>query len=243
MTNPLMKHVSDVLNVEQYANWLLEAKQKLSDAQFDINQLLLLSAESPRVIDRQRLLAGQFQGQNIRLLDYVRGQLLSDVLKQSDNKERVFKDYYRFGDSSEKISLLKCLPFFDDAKDALSTALRASRTNQLDEFSAIALNNTFPQRFFPQLNFNQLILKSLFLNLDITQVRGLLDRQNIELSNMCFSYAIEQLNAKRDLPFSVWFAVRYADLLESHKAKFDQVYLYYCAKSDEHKRGLDSLKN
>lgn len=158
--------------------------------------------------------------------------LCQQVLSVHDvSRIQLVKAYYQAGDSSEKAALLKGLNWLDNLGEAVDIAVRAARANSLDEFSALALNNTYPSTHFADLNFNQLVLKALFLGLQIDNLLGLNNRLSAQLSNMCFSYVVEQALAERTPPASIWLAIRHKDLEPEYVEVFAQ-YVTHFKQSD-----------
>ena len=107
---------------------------------------------------------------------------------------------YERGDSREQQSWLKSLPLLPDAERFLSVAIDACRTNILPQFEAIACENPYPERYFPELHFNQLTLKSMFMGVALARIVGLERRRNRELSRMALDYAAERRAAGRPIP-------------------------------------------
>ena len=114
---------------------------------------------------------------------------------------------YQQGDSREQESWLRSLALLPDPERFLATAIDACRTNILQVFESIACENPYPKRFFPELNFNQLVLKSLFLGVALARVVGLKERSNAELSRMTNDYAAEREAAGRVVPVDIWLAL------------------------------------
>jgi hypothetical protein len=67
-------------------------------------------------------------------------------------------------------------------------------------FEAIAAENPFPARHFPDLHFHQLVLKAVFLGVRLPRVLGLAARVNPELARMADDYAAERRAAGRSVP-------------------------------------------
>ncbi|MBU2869435.1 EboA domain-containing protein [Colwellia sp. E2M01] len=149
------------------------------------------------------------------------------------NLASFLKKYYQGGDSAEKSALLKGLLLLDEKGEAVNVAINATRCNSVDEYTALALNNAYPGTFFPELNFNQLVLKTLFMGLAIDELLLLSERCNSSLSNMCFSYAVEQALAERIPPASLWLAIKYVDLTTEHQADFEH-YIQHFSQHDAH---------
>ena len=107
---------------------------------------------------------------------------------------------YERGDSREQQSWLKALPLLPGADRFASVAIDACRTNILPQFEAIACGNPYPARYFPELHFNQLVLKSMFVGVALDRIVGLERRLNAELSRMALDYAAERRAAGRSVP-------------------------------------------
>ncbi|MGJ8682755.1 EboA domain-containing protein [Paraglaciecola sp.] len=226
----------------QETTWLNEALEIIQSSDDPIEELLNLSVvvkrkiTSVQFIENEGLLSDQVS-------DLVRICLLAQVLicQSERNIASVGKAYYQAGDSSEKSAFLKGLSLLDPKGEAVRLAVNAARCNSQDEFSALALNNDYPSQYFEDLNFNQLVLKALFMGLPIVDLKGLDKRLSVELSNMCFSYAVEQALAERIPPASLWLAVRYADLTAEHKADFEQYIQHFFQKDEQHAEKLSAL--
>lgn len=111
---------------------------------------------------------------------------------------------YRQGDSREQESWLRGLALLPRAERFLATAVDACRTNILLLFQAIACENPYPARHFPELNFNQMVLKALFNGVALARILGLEGRLNPELSRMADDYAAEREAAGRAVPADLW---------------------------------------
>lgn len=107
---------------------------------------------------------------------------------------------YEGGDAREQQSWLRSLPLLPDAGRFLPTAIDACRTNIVPLFEAIACENPYPARYFPDRNFNQLVLKALFNSIATARIVRLSTRLNAELSRMAGDYAAERRAAGRQVP-------------------------------------------
>jgi hypothetical protein len=107
---------------------------------------------------------------------------------------------YEEGDSAEQQSWLRALPVLPAPERFLATAIDTCRTNILPQFEAIACENPYPARFFPEPNFNQLVLKALFNSIPMARIVGLDRRLNRELSRMASDYVAERVAAGRSVP-------------------------------------------
>lgn len=108
------------------------------------------------------------------------------------------------GDAREQQSWLRALALWpDEAAHFLPYAIDACRSNIVPVFEALACENPYPARYFPERNFNQLVLKALFNSIALTRVAGLEARHNAELSRMARDYAAERAAAGRTVPADI----------------------------------------
>ena len=123
---------------------------------------------------------------------------------------------YERGASREQQSWLKALPLLPRPERFLHVAIDACRTNILPQFEAIACENPYPARHFPELNFNQLVLKAMFNSVFLARIVGLDGRLNTELSRMALDYAAERRAAGRSVPPDLGRALTKEPQTETH---------------------------
>jgi hypothetical protein len=121
---------------------------------------------------------------------------------------------YERGDSREQQSWLKALPLLPNAERFLSVAIDACRTNIAPQFESIACGNPYPARHFPETNFNQLVLKAMFVGVPLARIVGLEGRLNPELARMARDYAAERRAAGRTVPADLPLALTREALAE-----------------------------
>jgi hypothetical protein len=114
---------------------------------------------------------------------------------------------YERGDSREQQSWLRALPLMPGPERFLNVAIDACRTNILPQFESISCENPYPERYFPELNFNQLVLKAMFNGIALARIVGLSGRVNSELSRMALDYAAERRAAGRSVPADLALAL------------------------------------
>ena len=107
------------------------------------------------------------------------------------------------GEIGEQESLLRTLILLPGAEGFTETALAGCRTNALRVFEAIAGENAFPARHFPELGFNQMVLKAIFMQVPVARIEGLSARITPELARMVEAYASERRAAGRAVPEDV----------------------------------------
>jgi hypothetical protein len=107
---------------------------------------------------------------------------------------------YEQGDAREQASWLRGVALMPGPERFLPVVVDACRTNILTVFQAVACENPYPASFFPELNFNQLVLKAMFNGLALTRIVGLEVRANADLARMASDYADERRAAGRSVP-------------------------------------------
>ena len=107
-------------------------------------------------------------------------------------------------DTREQISLYKSIPFLENAQDFLEPVINGIRTNITDTYDSIALNNPYPEIFFGESAWNQMVLKGIFMERPIYQIIGLDKRKNIKLAHILHDYAKELWSASRRVTPELW---------------------------------------
>lgn len=110
------------------------------------------------------------------------------------------EECYRQGDGAERQAVLRALPLLPAPERFLEIAVDACRSHVQPLFEAIACENPYPARHFPELNFNQMVLKALFTGVALARVIGCDGRVTPELSRMAADYASERRAAGRSVP-------------------------------------------
>ena len=132
--------------------------------------------------------------------DAARAALLLTAAKLSSHFQDVAIACYEQGDARAQQSWLRALPAMPQPERFLSTALDAGRSTNLELFEAIACENPYPARYFPDRSFNQLVMKALSSGIALSRITGLVGRVNHDLSRMAGDYAAERKAAGRSAP-------------------------------------------
>lgn len=101
------------------------------------------------------------------------------------------------GDGDERRALLQGLVLLPEPIRFTDLAIEACRSSVRWVFDAIAADNTFPARWFPDAAFHQLVLKALSVGLPIERMVGLDERFTFNLGRMVTEYASERRAAGR----------------------------------------------
>jgi hypothetical protein len=119
-----------------------------------------------------------------------------EIVAPVDRGEFV-KDLYVRGDLAERQAILRTFPLLPEPARFLSTAVEACRSNVHTVFEAIACENPYPVRYFPETNFNQMVMKSIFLGVPLQRLVGVRSRIAPLLVSMALDYVQEQTASGR----------------------------------------------
>jgi hypothetical protein len=107
---------------------------------------------------------------------------------------------FRTGDNEERAAILETLALLPEPQRFVELAVDACRSHVQSVFEAIACENPYPARWFPEPNFNQLVLKAFFVGVEVRRIEGLPSRRTPELVRMALAYASERRAAGRSVP-------------------------------------------
>ncbi|HKI98077.1 MAG TPA: EboA domain-containing protein [bacterium] len=223
--------------------WLDKALADVTGA-MRTEQVLGIYAGASRRMGKQALALSDAERDRLRALDAevvldhwgmdeaARALLLLSLPDRDvdTHAERVLACYEK-GDSREQESWLRGLAVLPQPERWVLTAVDACRTNILPMFEAITCENPFPARHFPELNFNQMVLKALFNGVALARIVGLGRRANAELSRMSDDYVSEREAAGRAVPVDIWVALA----PHATPAALERVYRYLEHESPAHR--------
>jgi hypothetical protein len=107
---------------------------------------------------------------------------------------------YREGDNRERQAVLYALSLLPVPETFVDLAVEACRTHVQPVFEAIACDNPYAARYFPEPAFNQMALKAVFTGVALERIVGLRSRATEELARMAADYASERRAAGRPVP-------------------------------------------
>jgi len=107
-------------------------------------------------------------------------------------------------DTREQISIFKSIAYLENASHFTPIVVNGIRTNIVDIFDAIALKNPFAASYFSQDEWNQMILKAVFMERPIYQIKNIDQRKNEKLAHILFDYARERWAASRRVTPELW---------------------------------------
>jgi hypothetical protein len=116
------------------------------------------------------------------------------------------------GEVGELVALYQSLPLLPDPPAHVLRAAEGIRNNIKAVFCAVAHHSPFPSEQFSDDQWNQLVLKCLFIGVSLRPVIGLDERANSKLMAMLVDFAHERRAAHRPIPPELWRCVGpYAD--------------------------------
>lgn len=141
--------------------------------------------------------------------DAVRTSLLLARTATADAEafEALAVQCFEHGDTGEQISWLRGVAFLPRPERFLPLVIDACRTNIVPLFEAVACENVFPARHFPERNLNQLVMKALFNDIRLARIVGLGPRLNADLARMATDFAAERRAAGRSVPSDIDLAL------------------------------------
>ena len=201
---------------ESGQKWFNGAQQALAASNQIIEDLGLYSAMAKRKLGEEKLHQATAVDTRFSPLDISRWTsaetarlilLMTTIECNPAQAEGIITAYYRMGDESERMALIRGLVFFAPAEFLTVIALDIGRTNNLEVLAALSLDNPYPACFFSEEQFNQMVLKALFLGLAIERIEGLAKRANPDLARMGENYVVEREEAGRSVPVDIWLAI------------------------------------
>lgn len=143
------------------------------------------------------------------------------LIVRAESSASTFKDdavaCYEMGDAREQQGWLRAIRVLPGPERFLPYAVDACRSSILPVFEAVACENPYPSRHFPELNFNQMVLKALFSGVALSRIVGLSGRHNAELTRMASDYAAERRAAGRSVPSDIGMAMQGQGPQEQHR--------------------------
>ncbi|WP_350287020.1 EboA domain-containing protein [uncultured Croceitalea sp.] len=138
-------------------------------------------------------------------LEVTRIFLLNRVLEENFDFFKVkVANLIQVADTSELETFLKYLVLLPKSEEFKFAGVEALRTNISTVFDAIALNNPYPSQYFNEQQYNQMYLKAAFMQRDLSEIVGVDQMANKELSRIISDYAHERWAASREIDPEFW---------------------------------------
>lgn len=107
----------------------------------------------------------------------------------------------------EQIALLRGIPLYPASPLLVARAGEGVRSAMQPVFEAVAHRNPFPREEFNETQWNQMVLKALFIGSKLAPIQGLDERRNKDLAVMLIDYAHERWAAGRAVSPELWRCV------------------------------------
>jgi hypothetical protein len=120
---------------------------------------------------------------------------------------RIMDRLYETADVGEALALQKSLAVLPNPEGHLARAREAIRSNIKAVFEAIALRNPYPAAQFDEVGWNQMVVKTFFVESPIHEIEGIDRRVNPPLARMLSDLAHERWAAGRDFSPQLWRCV------------------------------------
>ena len=129
--------------------------------------------------------------------------LLMIALDVSTNKQ-ILTDFFQIAEMKEQVALYKSLYFLENAPEFKAQYAEGIRTNMGNVFDAIASGNPYAKAYLEEEEWNQLILKSFFMDRKIYNIQGIDQGKNEHLALMLQDYVKERWAAGRQVSLEIW---------------------------------------
>jgi hypothetical protein len=115
-------------------------------------------------------------------------------------------------DVHELVAFYQGLPLYPEPDRYVGRAAEGLRSNMKSVFESVAHGNPYPQEYFDQGTWNQMVLKAIFVGSTLDPIEGLDRRRNEDLAQTLIDYAHERWAANRVITPELWRMVGpYAD--------------------------------
>ncbi|MEM6279046.1 MAG: EboA domain-containing protein [Verrucomicrobiota bacterium] len=140
--------------------------------------------------------------------DHFRLARVTLLLSLAQEEESVFVETFHAilntADLREQVALFSALPWLPVPEKLLEAAVDGLRTNIVDVFDSIALDNSFPEAQFSDEAWNQMVLKAIFITRPLHRIMGIPDRRNALLAEAISDLAHERWAAGRSITPEAW---------------------------------------
>lgn len=196
-------------------DWLTKQTSKISSEGIP-SKFFLAFSQASRYFKKERLeisneqialvdqLVPGFQPQFWDQLQTARTVLMLSYPQEKESWFSAMNQLFETADMNEHQALFAALPLMPYHQELIPRAIDGLRTNISLVFDAIALNNPFPAKYFPEANWNQMVLKAIFMQRPLYRIQGLEERRNPALAAIARDFAHERWAAGRDVMPEIW---------------------------------------
>jgi hypothetical protein len=195
--------------------WLAEQEEKIAHSTSP-NAFFLAFSKASRHFKKETLSSDldtrslsesgmlSFSPSHWNSLQAARTFLLLQLPQEKTSWMTTVQQLFETADMYEQQALYAALPVLPYSEELLARAIEGCRTNMSVIFDAIALHNPYPAQFFPEANWNQLVLKAIFMQRPLYLIQQLDQRRNPALAAMAIDFAHERWAAGRGVMPELW---------------------------------------
>jgi hypothetical protein len=196
-------------------DWLAQQAQKIQSLGSSTSFFLAFSQasryfkKSPLNISLEQKQAASalipgFDPSHWDLLQTARTSLLLHFPQEKTSWFKAINQLFETADMHEHQALFASLPLLPFQEDLIPRAIDGLRTNISSVFDSIALNNPFPAQYFPEANWNQMVLKAVFMQRPLFRIDRFEERRNLSLATIASDFAHERWAAGRPVMAEIW---------------------------------------
>lgn len=130
--------------------------------------------------------------------------LLSYPSEDAEEYVKVVKKLLKGADMNEEKAIYAALPLFPHPEHFLNMAFEGTRSNITEIFDTITLDNPYPYEYFPDEEFNRLVLKAAFMGRPFMKIVGIEERSNPALASLLLDLISERWAAGRSTNPLLW---------------------------------------
>jgi len=210
MAKTSKEYLSDILklNLEKTEfEWLMDAITRVVNAKSKKDLYISYSLCTSKIKDRP---ISDFGDENFQWESYLKQQkastlemsrifMLLSVLELEEVFLKPVQQLIQISDKTELETFLKYLVLLPKPEHFKFAAVEALRTNIATVFNAISQMNPYPSRYFTTAEWNQMYLKSAFMQQDLKRIPEVEKMANKDLTRIISDYAHERWAASRDI--------------------------------------------
>ncbi|MDF0717518.1 EboA domain-containing protein [Muricauda sp. 334s03] len=208
-------YLSDILKLnikEPEFQWLTGTVAKISESKSKRDLYISYSLCTSKIHDEPITDFGTsdfewkdyLETQQASTLELSRIFMLSSVLEAQDEFLKAVQQLIQIADKTELETFLKYLVLLPNPNNFKFAAVEALRTNIATVFNAISQYNPYPSRYFSTAEWNQMYLKSAFMQQDLKKIPEVDKMANKDLARIISDYAHERWAASRGVDPMFW---------------------------------------
>lgn len=191
------------------AEWLTQTLNQVASAQ-QVKTLVTAFSKASRQVGKADLQIDRPGSDGRHFRHWSTDQAARTLLLLAFSSEDAFRQQqavqmlFDNADVSEQVALYQSLPLLPHPESYRAQAIEGVRSAMTAVFNAIALRNPYPADHFDEAAWNQMVLKALFENSELSLIEGLDWRANPKLARMLCAYAHERWAANRPVHPQLW---------------------------------------